>query len=243
MTAEFLGRLRGSIEAAAGGTEPEPELRFHRHSEYLSCGLGAADLRSVWRQHQGWMSRLGLLVRLELAEALLEERIGELGHTGIHLLALGVDELGPKQLDVLDRVLEKMRGWSEVDHLCHELVQPLLRRLSEVVLRRLDAWSCSPIRWKRRASVVTFTRRIAREAVHTAAALRICRVLANDPEDIVQKGVGWALRDNLCSAPATVLPVIKELRRMGAPSTVVLYAIRDLEGKTRQEVLRIERPR
>lgn len=38
-----------------------------------------------------------------------------------------------------------------------------------------------------------------------------------------------------------VLPYIKELRRRGVSSTITLYAIRDLKGAEREEVLRIKK--
>jgi 3-methyladenine DNA glycosylase AlkD len=65
----------------------------------------------------------------------------------------------------------------------------------------------------------------------------LCEKLIWDKEDIVQKGVGWALKDNLRSAPDRVLPYIKDLRQRGVPATITLYAIRDLKGAKRKEIL------
>ncbi|UCG22883.1 MAG: DNA alkylation repair protein, partial [Chloroflexota bacterium] len=59
--------------------------------------------------------------------------------------------------------------------------------------------------------------------------------------DLVQKGVGWALKDNLRGDHDKVLAYVKELRRQGVPSTITLYAIRDLKGEERQAVLAIKK--
>jgi 3-methyladenine DNA glycosylase AlkD len=84
---------------------------------------------------------------------------------------------------------------------------------------------------------VTFVRKIAKSGEFTEEVLHLCENLIWDEEDIVQKGVGWALKDNLRSAPDRILPYIRDLRQRGVSSTITLYAIRDLKGAKRQEVL------
>lgn len=89
--------------------------------------------------------------------------------------------------------------------------------------------------------MVIFTRRVGETGEFTEEVLRLCENLVLDEEDIVQKGVGWALKDNLRSAPKRVLPYIKELRRRGVSSTITLYAIRDLKGAQRDEILAVKK--
>jgi hypothetical protein len=43
------------------------------------------------------------------------------------------------------------------------------------------------------------------------------------------------------SAQERVVEYVKELRRMGVPSTITLYAIRDLKGAERAAVLAIRK--
>lgn len=186
---------------------------------------------------------LSLEQRLELAERLLAERIGEMGHSGIHVLALRVRDLGPQHFDRLDRLADDFTGWSHVDDFCIGVLQPLLLNHREATLRLLERWNRSPGRWKRRASVVAFVRKVGESGAFTDEALRLCENLIWDPEDLVQKGVGWALKDNLRSAPERVIAYVKELRRRGVPATITLYAIRDLRGARRAEVLAVGPPR
>ena len=89
--------------------------------------------------------------------------------------------------------------------------------------------------------MVTFVRKVAESGEFTDEVIHLCENLIMDREDIVQKGVGWALKDNLRSAPDRILPYIKDLRRRGVSSTITLYAIRDLRGVKRQEVLAVKR--
>lgn len=89
--------------------------------------------------------------------------------------------------------------------------------------------------------MVAFTRRVGESGEYTDEVLSLCNNLVWDPEDIVQKGVGWTLKDNLRSAPERILRYVKDLRRKGVPSTITLYAIRDLKGARRNEVLAVKK--
>jgi hypothetical protein len=60
-----------------------------------------------------------------------------------------------------------------------------------------------------------------------------------DEIEIHVKAVGWALKDMLRDDKQKVLTYVKQLRRQGVSSTITLYAIRDLKGKERQEILSI----
>ena len=60
-----------------------------------------------------------------------------------------------------------------------------------------------------------------------------------DSHDLVQKGVGRALKDTMRGAKEKVLEYVKDLRRRGVLSTITLYAIRDLKGAERKAALQI----
>jgi len=104
----------------------------------------------------------------------------------------------------------------------------------------LRKWNSSKSLWKRRASVVTFTRKIGISGDFTDEALELCDNLIWEKEDYVRKGVGWALKDNMRGAKKKVLEYVKSLRRQGISSVITLYAIRDLKGKEREEVFNIK---
>ena len=68
-------------------------------------------------------------------------------------------------------------------------------------------------------------------------ALEFCRDLRHDREDLVLKGVGWALKDMMRSDKARLINYVKQLRREGVSSVVTLYAIRDIKGAERAAIL------
>jgi len=236
----LAGEVRRAIEAAAGNRAPQPDRKFNKDGEFVAYGLSTPVWREVMRWFRARFRALSVDERLELAARLLGERIGELGHSGIYVLALSVRELRPPHFDALDSMADDFTGWSHVDDFCIGVLQPLLRSHPRETLALIERWNRSPNRWKRRASVVAFVRKVGESGAFVEEALRLCENLVWDAEDLVQKGVGWALKDTLRGAAERVLPYIKELRRRGAPATVTLYAIRDLKGVAREEVLGVK---
>jgi 3-methyladenine DNA glycosylase AlkD len=103
----------------------------------------------------------------------------------------------------------------------------------------LERWNRSPNRWKRRASVVAFVRKVGESGQFTEEALQLCENLVFDGEDLVRKGVGWVLKDVMRGDRQRVLEYVKELRRRSVSSTITLYAIRDLDERERGEVLAV----
>ncbi|MFC1563675.1 DNA alkylation repair protein [candidate division KSB1 bacterium] len=241
MNSIIIEDIHRAFEAAAGGRKPEPDRKYHRHDEYITYGIGASAFREIIKNFHTRFLEIELKNRLDIAEKLCAENVGEICHTGIYIIAQSIKELDPSHFQVFDRITENFHSWSHVDHLSLDVLQPLLGIYKKDVLKLIESWSRSPVRWKRRASVVTFTRNAAKSAEYTDIVLKICSYLAFDREDIVQKGTGWALKDNLRSAPEKVVPFIKDLRRQGASSTVILYAVRDLKGIERKEVLAVKK--
>lgn len=233
--------IEEAIRSAAGDRHPQPERRFHKHDEYISFGLYTSDFWIIMKSFKTRILALGLDDRVVLSECLLTEHIGEFGHAGIHVLALSAGELEPAHFSSLGKLLNDFRSWSHVDHFCADVIKRLLIEYPDETIKLLKAWNKSPNRFKRRASVVAFTRGVASSGQFTDEALSLCDRLIWDPEDIVQKGVGWALKDNMRSSPERVKNYVKELRSLGVSSTITLYAIRDIKGEERQEILAIKK--
>jgi 3-methyladenine DNA glycosylase AlkD len=238
---ELAGEIEQAIVEAAGAVRLEPESRYHKGDVYLSYGLRAPRFWQIMKAFRPRFLALSLAERLVVAEELLSQHIGELGHAGIHVLALSAGELGPGNFTFLDRQIDHFRGWSHVDHYCVDVMQPLLWRYPHESVALHESWTGAENKWRRRSSVVTFTRKVGESGQFTDQLLAMCDKLIWDPEDLVQKGVGWALKDTMRGAHDRVVAYVKELRRMGVPSTITLYAIRDLKGTERQAVLAVKK--
>jgi len=53
----------------------------------------------------------------------------------------------------------------------------------------------------------------------------------------VQKGVGWSLKDMMRSDKERIVDYVIDLRTRGVSSVITLYAIKDIKGDERAEIL------
>lgn len=207
---------------------------------YKSYGIEETEETELIDSHLSSFKELTLEKRLELARMFYAPGFSEQANFGDAILELSVEDLTPSHYEFLNKIADCLSNWAQTDWFCSRVVQPLLRKYPKQTLNLLRKWNSSNNMWKRRASVVAFTRKIGESGMFTDEALELCNNLIWDREYLVRKGVGWALKDNMRGAKKRVLDYVKSLRRKGVSSVVTLYAIRDLKGKEREEVLKIK---
>lgn len=208
--------------------------------KYKSYGIKEPDMTELIKSYSGSFLQLSLEERFELAKTFYASGYSEQVSLGAAILELSIEEIAPVHAESLDEFADSLSNWGQTDWFCIRIVQPLLRKYPEDILDLLRRWNGSRSTWKRRASVVAFVRKIGKSGEFTDEALELCNNLVWDKEDLVRKGVGWALKDSMRGAKTRVLEYVKSLRRKGVSSVITLYAIRDLKGREREEVLSIK---
>lgn len=246
--AKLHRQISAALEAAAG--RPAAIGPAHAQSEPITYyGVPKAAWRELYAQWRQPFSELGIEDRLALARLLLRSHIEEEGHVALAALRAGIADLMPSTFDELDRLLDEFSSWSMTDDFASgkpSITWYLLQRYPKETLTLLARWNRSRNRWKRRASVITFTRAVAASGEYVDVTLRFCKALQHDSDDLVRKAVGWALKDTIRAGPAAkrrVVALVKEMRRAGISSTITLYAIRDLKGAEREAILRVKATR
>ena len=113
------------------------------------------------------------------------------------------------------------------------MIGPLLTGRPEL-LPRLHAWSRHPELWVRRASVVALI-----PPMRTGLALDLAyanaEALHADPHDLIQKAVGWTLREAGKQDPARLERYLRSHAAM--PSTTLRYAIERFPPAKRRALL------
>ncbi len=238
---QLASEICAAVAAAAGG-RPLRRVR-EKHWDYLAYHIPADTMRKLARDFRQRCAALTAGETLALVERLMREEPIDPGHVGLFILGFRAGELQPGDAHAIEAIAGLFHGWSHVDHFSAAVTQPLLKNHRDFTLRLLRAWNRYPDALKRRASVVAFTRKVGESGEFTDEVLELCEKLVGDEEDTVRKGVGWALKDNLRSAPERITAYVKDLRRRGVPAVITLYAIRDLRGTAREEVLAVTKAR
>ena len=109
------------------------------------------------------------------------------------ILALFWREFGPDDWELFERWIDGFTSWGTTDSFC-------LKVLSHLVLRdgppmdRLRIWVLSDCLWRRRAALACMVR-VARKGLCQAELFELLDSLLADPEDLVQKAIGWILNE------------------------------------------------
>ena len=96
-------------------------------------------------------------------------------------------------------------------------------------------WAKSRNRWRRRAACVTLIRGV-REEKFFPEVVRLSEMLLADDDDMVQKGLGWLLREAAKYNPKRTVPYLMKIRKR-APRLVLRTACETLPKATRQRIL------
>jgi 3-methyladenine DNA glycosylase AlkD len=200
--------------------------------------IGTTGVRALARRiHDQHRDRWTIQDAMRLADALMEDRFLETKGVAIELVARYRRLFTPVMLPRWKRWLAKDRSanWATTDGICGSLIGPLLTAHPSLS-RQLASWSRHPNLWVRRASIVALIplarRGQALDLLYTNAGR-----LHHDPHDLIQKAVGWALRE---AGKADPRRLERYLRTNGAaiPRTTVRYAIERYAPSKRQELLR-----
>ncbi|NIQ06593.1 MAG: DNA alkylation repair protein [Candidatus Korarchaeota archaeon] len=214
--------------------------KWHKTPSYRSYGVRTSEMRALLQRYRPRMKNLRLKEKLRLAKRLYTSGFAEEADVGQAVLELSVATMTPTHFEVVKQIAETLNNWATSDGFCIHVMQPLLRKYPTEVIRVVRQWNVSANMWKRRASVVVFVRNIGETGEYVEEVLDLCDNLIHDEEELVRKGVGWALKDTMRGAKEQVLAYVRKLRKIRGTSTITLYAIRDLEGIERDAILRIK---
>jgi len=227
------------LRSKSDNIQADKDKVYHKKG-YKSYGLTIPQVKKTFKDFKLPIRNLDLKEKLNLADFLYESGYAEAGRIGNAVLASSVNEINPTHFASIDTLLDYFNNWDEVDDFCINVTQPLLKKHPKETLELLRKWNRSDNMWKRRASVVAFVRKVGEGGKYTKEVLTLCETLVGDQEDLVQKGAGWALKDAMRGNKEEVMDYVKSLRRRGVPSTITLYAIRDLNGRDRQAVIDVK---
>ena len=233
--------VRKRLRDAADPEIAKRDKRYHAYDGYVSYGIMSKPLNEIIRELRPDLRKLPLEDSLDLAMRLVSSRIEEEASVALWILGDNVKGLDAGHVDYLDRFADKMASWSTTDGFSVHVIQPLLLRCPAEFLSLLQKWNQSDNRWKQRASVVAFTRTAGDSGRFLDETLRCCDALIWSEDDLVRKGVGWALRDAMRADKGRVLPYIAELRGKGVSSVITLYAMRDIKGEERERLLAVKK--
>ena len=230
---ELVAEIRHRLEAAADPAFRSGQQNFFR--EEVDCiGVRGPDLKRieafVYREIRKWTAA----ERNRLCDELWRGRLEE-GAIVCHVYRRFARECGRAEFRLFERWLDRyVDNWAHCDGLASWLLAASIAN-DAALIDRLDGWTRSRNRWKRRAAAVALLQE-AKRGRNTAAIFRIAKLLQDDADDMVQKGVGWLLKETYPKKPADVVRFLLPWRAT-APRLLIRYAAEKMTPKHRALVM------
>jgi len=220
-----------------GGSAPHSEeVQWFFKEEVKSRGWYTADLRKVAvRSRRSIAREMGTDFLLQVADQLFAGRVLEEKVFAVFLLEKQTHLLGEKEFRLCASWLDRISSWADHDALAHDVLAPMLRAEPKRC-REIFRWAKSRNRWRRRAACVTLIRGV-REKEFFSELVRVSEMLLADDDDMVQKGLGWLLREAAKHNPKQTVPYLMKIRKR-APRLVLRTACETLPVATRKQILR-----
>jgi 3-methyladenine DNA glycosylase AlkD len=146
-------------------------------------------------------------------------------------------EFGDAEFKLFESWLDRISSWADHDGLVHSLIAPMIvvkPGRTKFVFR----WAKSKNRWQRRAACVALIRG-ARARMFFPEITRLSDSLLADKDDMVQKGLGWLLRETAKFDAKRTVPYLMKIRAR-APRLVLRTACETLPASVKKRVLTVK---
>jgi 3-methyladenine DNA glycosylase AlkD len=219
-----------------GGSAPHAEGVQHFFKEVIkSRGWYTAELRKVAvRFRRTILKERGLEFLLQVADQLFSSEVLEEKNFAVLLLENQTQNFGDREFRLFEDWLDRVTSWADHDALVHYLIAPMVAaqpRRTATVFR----WAKSRDRWHRRAACVALIQG-TRQKLFFRDITRLSNLLLSDEDDMVQKGLGWLLRETAKADPRHTVPYLMRIRAK-SPRLVLRTACETLPVEIKRKVL------
>jgi 3-methyladenine DNA glycosylase AlkD len=219
-----------------GGSAPHAEgVQWFFQEEVKSRGWYTAELRKVAVRFRRTIIReQNPDFLLRVADRLFRGRVLEEKVFAVFLLENLTDDFGDSEFRLFESWLSRVTSWADHDGLVHYLISPMVAAKTSRS-RSVFVWARSGNRWHRRAACVALIRG-ARKRMFLPQVKRLTNLLLHDEDDMVQKGLGWLLRETAKYNALATVPFLRQIRTR-APRLVLRTACETLPAPQRKSIL------
>lgn len=226
--------LLQELERLSNPMRQESARRFFKEA-VDPFGIPAANVRAISKTYYPQLKELDKATLFDECEQLFRTGKLEAAIVACDWSLRAKKQFAPDDLSVFLSWIEKyVTNWAVCDTFCNHTVGELLMRYPDLAPSLLP-WTQSHNRWLRRAAAVSFIVP-ARKGLFLEMALDVAASLLHDPDDLVQKGYGWLLKEaSKPNGPAVYAFVMAYKNEM--PRTALRYAIEKWPGEKKKAAM------
>ncbi len=230
-----IAAIRKELEKKADPAIRESSKRFFK--EEISCyGLKTADVTAIAKRY--WKE----VRSRETSEicALCEELYGSGYQDEAFIVSTWIpslkDRFEPRDLMVFERWIDRwITNWAACDGFCNHAVGDFITKYPDQV-GVLKRWAISPNRWVRRAACVSLIIPV-KHGEYLSEVFELADLVLTDPDDMVQKGYGWLLKEASRKHTHEVFAYVMKKKSV-MPRTSLRYAIELMPKELRSEAMK-----
>ena len=232
---DLLAEISAEFDRLANPQSAASAQFFFKDQNVAMHGLTAPQIERVARDVYPRVKKMSTVDRDRLCTALWDIGQYEGGALVCYVYRRFAKQCGAREFALFTRWLDRyVDNWAHTDGLSLWLLGASIAN-DPSLIDKLDSWTRSKNRWKRRAAAVALVYS-AKRGEHTGAILRAATPLIEDEEDMVQKGVGWLLKETYPKKPAEVVRFLLA-RRTKTTRLVLRYAAEKMTAADKARVL------
>lgn len=219
-----------------GGSAPHTRevQHFFKH-EVKSRGWYTAEMRQVAKRFtRTIVAEQNLPFLIQVADQLFQDEVLEEKVFAVMLLEDLTEKFGPREFKLFESWLDRISTWADHDGLLHYLIGPMIAADARY-LPYPPRWAKKRNRWHQRAAAVSMIRS-TRQHKHFDHIQKITELLLASDDDMVQKGLGWLLREAAKANREQTVAYLMTIRKR-APRLVLRTACETLPEEMRAKML------
>ena len=231
---DVAAQIRGALKEG-GSAKHSTGVQWFFKDEIKSHGWYTAALRRAVRKcRREILSERDFNFLVEVADELFSGKVLEEKVAAVFLLE-GLDaQFGDREFKLFEKWLDRISSWADHDALVHSLIAPMMVAKPARV-KDAFRWAKAKKRWHRRAACVALIRG-TRVRMFFPEIVKLSDLLLSDPDDMVQKGLGWLLRETAKFDAKRTVPYLMKIRER-APRLVLRTACETLPETKKKKIL------
>ena len=206
---------------------------FKEPVSYL--GVRTPTVRQIGKKYWPQVKNLSKKEIFDLCEQLLEGQYNEEKTIAFQWAFRPKRQYSPNDFPRFERWLKKyVTNWGLCDDFCTHALGELVLQYPQLV-KQTYAWAKSKNRWLKRAAAVVLIYSIRQKDI-LKEVFRVSQKLLRDPDDLVQKGYGWLLKEAANRYQKPVFAFVVE-NKSQMSRTALRYAIEKMPSNLKKQAM------
>jgi 3-methyladenine DNA glycosylase AlkD len=233
-----IAAIRAELQERLDPAIRESSKRFFR--EPVACyGMKTATVTAIAKQHWKEVSSRDKEEIFSFCEELFLSGFLEESFIAATWVQAMSDRFEEGDIAVFERWIDRwITNWAACDTFCNHAVGDFIAKFPGHVAD-LKRWAGSKNRWMRRASCASLIVP-AKRGKFLSTVFELADLVLSDPDDMVQKGCGWLLKEASRKHTSEVFEYVIRNRAV-MPRTMLRYAIELMPEEMRAEAMRKEK--